>query len=151
MDVKSPSKSKVSKQAIMIASAIPGAGVSKIASSYVPGGKLGKLALGALALVGASSVTGSTTGADVARGMLVGAAIQQVGDVVMETVQPYAAKFIASREPSKLTEAVGKFSGLSSPDSFYEGRYQEVSPYQAMGTEQLGNPIPFNRSMQLGV
>jgi hypothetical protein len=148
MDVKSPSKKKVSNTAIMVASAIPGAGVSKVASSYVPGGRLGKLALGALALYGAASVTGSETKSDVARGMLVGAAIQQLGEVAMEALQGPALSLIEKNPDSKLSMALSKFVGLSSPDSFYDGRY---TPMETAPAEQLGNPYPYNKATQLGV
>lgn len=151
MDVKSPSKSKVSKTGVMVLSAIPGAGVSKIASSYVPGGKLGKIALGALALYGAASITGTGTGAEVSKGMLVGAAIQQVGDVVLEALQGPAANIIAKNPESKLSMAVSKFVGLSSPDSAYEARYTPMVEHAYQAQEQLGNPIPFNRAFQEGV
>tara|TARA_R110002074_G_scaffold86875_7_gene191854 strand:- start:21996 stop:22424 length:429 start_codon:yes stop_codon:yes gene_type:complete len=142
MDLKTPSKSKVSKTAVTVVSAIPGAGLSKIASSYIPGGKISKLAIGALALVGAASITGTGTGSDVTKGMLIGAAIQQIGDVAIQSIQPMAANFIANREPSKLTEAVSKFVGLSSPMAY---EYYDEAPIALNSPYEYKDQLPLGR------
>lgn len=149
MKVKTPSTRKISAQAIMVGSAIPGAMLSKGVAVYVPGGKIGKLALAVVAAVGAASITGTGTGSDVARGALAGAAIQQAGEALTEMVQPTISNYVNGGEPSKIKDFLSKAVGLSSPDSFYEARY---TPYiEEAPVEQLGNPYPFNRSAQLGV
>lgn len=103
----------------MVGAAIPGAMFSKGVAEFVPGGKYGKLAVAVIAAVGAASITGSTTGADVARGALAGAAIQQGSEAISEIAQPLVSGFVSGGEPSKLKEFVSKATGLSSPDSFY--------------------------------
>lgn len=153
MNVKTPSSSKVSKQGVLVGSAILGATASRGVAPLIPGGKLGKVALAAISLFGAAAVTGTTTGSDIARGALVGMAIQQTGDLAIQTIQPMVAGWVNGGDPSKLKSFIGKSVGLSSPDSFYEARYapQEYIEPAQIANGQLGNPFPFRKATQLGV
>lgn len=149
MKVKTPSTSKISKQAVMVGSAIPGAMLSKGVAGFVPGGKFGKLGFAIAAAIGAASITGTSTTSDVARGALAGMAIQQAGDAMTQIIQPALSNYVASGEPSKLKEFVSRSIGLSSPDSYYEAQYEP--PFYEEPLEALGNPFPFNRASQIGV
>ncbi|WP_291866644.1 hypothetical protein [Maribacter sp.] len=149
MKTSTPSTKKVSKTAILVGSAIPGAMFSKGVATLVPGGKLGKLGIAVVAALGAASITGTTTGAEAARGALIGASVQQAGEVILETVQPIVEKYVDSGEPSKLKEFASKAVGLSSPSSFYDPRQLQEAVYQE--PEYLGNPDPYPASGQFGV
>lgn len=149
MELQTPTTANVNKQAIAVLSAIPGAMVSDGVVGYLPGGKFGKLGLAVVAAVGAAAVKGKGTGSDVAKGMLVGAAIKQGVDAVREFLAPTVASYVDNGEPSAVKTFVSKAAGLGTPNSAY---YVDDYVAPSYGNQPQALAAPFTgQILPLGV
>ena len=141
MKLKAANLKKVGNQTTVVASAIGGAALSRGASGLIPNsGIYGKIAIAGLAIFGAASISGTGTGADAAKGALIGMAIEQAGEVVIDAVQPVVAPLLEG-ESSALKEFGKRTVGLAGG---YE--YAQYGPaHETRGQESLGNAYANHR------
>jgi|GEM_PF-3704996 len=143
MKVKTPSSTKVSKQGVIVGGALVGGMLSNGVAKRVPGGKITKIGIAVIAAICAASIQGQTTGADAARGALLGMSIEQAGSVAMEAVDGW----VNTGEMSKAKEVVGQITGLAGGYEYPPMEYIESAPVQ----QQLGTPLTYAGSAPFGM
>lgn len=147
MDVKTPSQSKVLKEAITLLGAGTGAALSDGVVGVLPDSKLTRVATVIASGLGAVSVKGSGNGVSAIKAALGGMAVWQFTKLLKGILSQATDGFVNSGEPSKLKQFIADSTGLGAgfPTFIEPGYYQSAAPQ-----EQLGSPYEYKNLMPWG-
>lgn len=133
MKVKAASLKKVGDESATFAGGFLGAAAARGASGLIGENTMIKAGLAVAGIVLAASVTGTDTGAKMAKGAGLGIALEQGTEVILDLVQPLIAP-VLDGEASALKDFGKKAFGLAGAYGYpMEYIPQEMSPARALG------------------